>query len=194
MVSCFMPSIFSISNEALLRATKHYSLLPSFIFWINLDIGLNVCFLEGFDAFWQAVFNFCIPVFIWIIVGLFIYISSKSRRVTRLIGGNAVKVLATIILISYTKILKNEVAVLSCARLQYPGINGSELNGPYKSHWLIDGNVECWQGKHLLLVVIGLLFWGSYHLVHIYPSLHSAFAKKLTSSRPEMGSYSETIL
>ena len=46
--------------------------------------------------------------------------------------------------------------MLSCARLYYPGINGSR--GPHKNHWLIDGNVECWQGKHLLLVAIGLLF------------------------------------
>ena len=26
------------------------------------------------------------------------------------------------------------------------------------SHWLVDGNVVCWQGKHLILVVFGLLF------------------------------------
>ena len=89
-------------------------------------------------------------------MGLLIYASSKSRRITRLIGGNAVKVLATLFLISYTKILKTEVAVLSCAKLYYPKINGS--NQPYKSHWLIDGNIECWNGKHLVLVVIGILF------------------------------------
>ena len=153
----FYVSIFSVNRETLLRATQSYSLLPCFISWINSDIGLNACFFKGFDAFWQAVFNFCIPVFIWIVIGILIYASSKSRRVTRLIGENVVKVLATIILISYTKILKNEVAVLPCARLYYPEINGSRLS-PRKNHWLVDGNVEYWQGKHLLLVVIGLLF------------------------------------
>ena len=103
MVSLFYVSIFSVNREALLQATQSYSLLPCFISWINLDIGLNACFFEGFNAFWQVIFNFCIPVFIWIVIGILIYTSSKSRHVTRLIGGNAVKVLATIILISYTK-------------------------------------------------------------------------------------------
>ena len=152
----FYVSIFSVNRDSLLRAKKSFPYLVSFISWINLDIGLDTCLFKGFNAFWQAVFNFCIPVFIWFIVGLLIYASSKSSKLTRLIGGNGVKVLATLVLISYTKILKTEVAVLSCARIHYPGINGS--SGPYMSHWLVDGNVICWQGKHLILVVIGLLF------------------------------------
>ena len=152
----FYVSIFNVNRDSLLRPRKTFPIFVTFISWINLDIGLDTCLFKGFNAFWQAVFNFCIPVFIWFIVGLLIYASSKSSKLTRLIGGNAVKVLATLILISYTKILKTEVAVLSCARIHYPGINGS--SGPHMSHWLVDGNVVCWQGKHLILVVIGLLF------------------------------------
>ena len=152
----FYASIFSINRETLLRVTKDYSLLPSLISWLNLDIGLNACFFHGFNAFWQAVFNFCIPVFLWVVFGLLIYASSKSSAITRLIGGNAVKVLATLFLVSYTKIFKTEVAVLSCASIRYGRNDGSEAFR--RSHWLIDGNIECWHGKHLLLVVIGLLF------------------------------------
>ena len=152
----FYASIFSINRETLLRATKNYSFLPSLISWLNLDIGLNACFFHGFNAFWQAVFNFSIPVFLWVVFGLLIYASSKSSAITRLIGGNAVKVLATLFLVSYTKILKTEVAVLSCASIRYVRNDGSVAF--LRSHWLIDGNMECWRGKHLLLVVIGLLF------------------------------------
>ena len=152
----FYASIFSINRETLLRSNNSYSFLPSIISWLNLDIGLGGCFFKGFNAFWQVVLNFCIPVLMWTAMGLLTYISSKSSRITRLIGGNAVKVLATLFLVSYTKILKTEVAVLSCGRIYYPGVNGSTAF--HKSHWLLDGNVECWHGKHLLLVVIGLLF------------------------------------
>ena len=153
----FYVSIFSINRDSLLRASQHYSFLPSLISWINLDIGLSACFFKGFNAFWQTIFNFCIPIFVWLVMGLLIFASSKSRRITRLIGSNAVKVLATLFLISYTKILKTEVAVLSCGRILYEKTN-ENLDYPSKSHWLVDGNVECWRGKHLLLVVIGLLF------------------------------------
>ena len=153
----FYVSIFSINRDSLLRAKQHYSFLPSLICWINLDIGLSACFFKGFDAFWQTIFNFCIPIFMWVVMGLLVYASSKSRRITQLIGSNAVKVLATLFLISYTKILKTEVAVLSCGKILYEKTNESQYY-PSKSHWLVDGNVECWHGEHLFLVVIGLIF------------------------------------
>ena len=147
----FYSSIFTINRESFLRATKSYTFLPNFFSWLTLDIGLNACFTQGYDAFWQSIFNFCIPVFIWAVMGLIIYASSKSSRITQLVGKNAVKVLATLFLISYTKILRTEVSVLSCASLNGP-------HHPYRSRWLVDGSVECWHGKHLILAVIGLLF------------------------------------
>ncbi len=110
-----------------------------------------MCFYNGFDVFGQVILNLFVPLLVWTGLGLLILISSKSSRITRFVGKNAVKVLATIILLSYTTILQAEVAVFSCSTIQYP-------NNTSKQHWLPDGNVLCWQGKHLALVVIGVLF------------------------------------
>ncbi|XP_064406169.1 uncharacterized protein LOC135351157 [Halichondria panicea] len=150
----FYSSLFNINIKLFLRVSKRYAYLAEFFAWMNLDIGLTTCFYDGFDAFWQAILNFFIPVFIWCILGLIIFATSKSSRITELVGDNPVKVLATLVLISYTKILQTEVAVFSCSSIEFR-TNSSKI---LKYYWLPDGNVPCWQGKHLALVVIGVLF------------------------------------
>ena len=147
----FYTSIFHVSEELFLHPLQWSSYLSSLVAWFNLYIGMSVCFYNGFNVFGQVILNLLVPLFVWTGLGLLILISSKSSRITRFVGKNAVKVLATIILLSYTTILQAEVAVFSCSTIQYP-------NNTSKQHWLPDGNVLCWQGKHLALVVIGVLF------------------------------------
>ncbi len=55
-------------------------------------------------------------------------------------------VLATLILLSYTKLLQTVIIALSFTHLEYP-------DGTTKVVWLLDGNVEYFEGKHLILVV-----------------------------------------
>ena len=147
----FYTSMFHVSEELFLHPLQWSSYLSSLVAWFNLYIGMSVCFYNGFNVFGQVILNLFVPLFVWTGLGLLILISSKSSQITRFVGKNAVKVLATIILLSYTTILQAEVAVFSCSTIQYP-------NNTSKQHWLPDGNVLCWQGKHLALVVIGVLF------------------------------------
>ena len=147
----FYTSMFHVSEELFLHPLHWSYALSSLVAWFNLNIGMSVCFYNGFDVFGQVVLNLLVPLFVWTGLGLLILISSKSSGITRFVGKNAVKVLATIILLSYTTILQAEVAVFSCSTIYYP-------NNTSKQHWLPDGNVLCWRGKHLALVVIGGLF------------------------------------
>ena len=48
----------------------------------------------------------------WLLVGIMILVSHFSQRFARLLGNNPVSVLATLILLSYTKILHTLIAVL----------------------------------------------------------------------------------
>ena len=66
---------------------------------------------------------------------------------SKLTGSNPVAVLATLLLMSYTKILKIIVEVYSSVRLEYP-------NDKTVSVWLKDANVPYLQSKHLLLTVV----------------------------------------
>ena len=122
-----------------------------FIAWLNLDIGIDVCFIDGLDAYTKAWLQLAFPVYIIILVVMVIIISEHSSRFAGLIGKrDPVSTLATLILISYAKLLSITITALSSAVLDYP-------DGKQKTVWRPDGNVPYFQGKHIPLVLMALL-------------------------------------
>ena len=68
------------------------------------------------DAFWKMWVELTFPVYIIFLVVMVIFISEHSTRFGRLIGKkNPVATLATLILLSYTKLLRTVIASLSLA-------------------------------------------------------------------------------
>ena len=124
--------------------------LSMFIAWLNLDLGIETCFYDGLDAYVKTWLQFLFPLYIWLIVILIIVGSHYSTTVSRLTGNNSVSVLATLFLLSYTKILRVVIIVFSSTTLEYP-------DGFIKRVWLYDGNLEFLRGRHAGLFVASLL-------------------------------------
>ena len=76
--------------------------------------------------------------------------SHYSSRISKLIGRNAVQVLATLLLLSYTKVLRLIIDVVSFTTITYP-------DGYTEVVWLYDGNVDFLKGKHIPLFLTTLL-------------------------------------
>ena len=123
------------------------NVLTVFIAWMNLDLGFQTCFYDGMDAYAQTFLQFVFPVYVWILISLIILGSRYSIFLTRLIGSNPIAVLATLLLMSYTKILKIVITVYSFGRLDYP-------DGEIMTIWLRDANVPYLKSGHLLLTVV----------------------------------------
>ena len=121
--------------------------LVVFVAWLNLDFGIETCFFVGMNAFSKTWLQFAFPVFIWGLVVLVIYSSRHSITVSRLIGSNAIQVLATLFLLSYAKLLRS---VLSSVTPIYV----SDHDGVPSLRWFIDGNVPFMRWPHFLLFVI----------------------------------------
>ena len=136
-------SIFFPSTEA--------NPLAVFIAWLNLDLGIETCFYDGMDAYAKAWLQFVFPIYIWLIAGLIIFLSRKYTIAARLSGRNAVKVLATLFLLSVAKLGRAIIAALSYTVLQYP-------DGSHVSIWLPDANVKLLQGKHIPLFITAVMF------------------------------------
>ena len=126
--------------------------LRTFISWLNLDFGFNVCFYEGMDFYAYTWMQFLFPLYIWMLVIIIIVISRYSVWVTKKVGSNPVAVLATLILLSYTKLLRTIITIFYFAIIQLP-------NNQTSTAWLYDGNVEFLRGKHLAIFVFALLFF-----------------------------------
>ena len=99
--------------------------LSVFIAWLNLDFGIETCFYNGLDAYSKTWLQFAFPVYLWLLVGLMIIVSHFSQKFASLLGRNPVSVLATLILLSYTKVLRTLIATAYFTHLEYPTYNRS---------------------------------------------------------------------
>ena len=124
-------------------------ILSVFIAWLNLDFGIETCFYNGMDAYSKTWLQFVFPMYIWVLVGLMILVSHYSRRFSWLLGNNPVSVLATLILLSYAKILRTLINVFYVTYLEYPKYN--------RSVWLYDANIDYLSGKHIPLFLVAVL-------------------------------------
>ena len=80
-----------------------------------------------------------------------IVVSEYSPRFAGLIGKkDPISTLATLILLSYAKLLSITITALSSAVLDYP-------DGHQETVWLPDGNVPYFKGKHIPLALVALL-------------------------------------
>ena len=134
--------------------------LKPFIAWLNLDFGIESCFFEGLDDYIKAWLQFVFPLYIWTIVGLIIIAARYYNFVANWLGRNSVQVLATLVFLSYTKLLQTIIIAVEWRTLQYTNISTKV--------WAADGNIDYFDWKHAPLfgvtVVILVIFWTPYTL------------------------------
>ena len=146
----FYANVVSV-NSAVFFPSSEPSFPTVFVAWLNLDIGIDVCFFDGLDAYIKTWLQLAFPVYIISLVIIVIIVSEYSPRFAGLIGKrDPVATLATLILLSYAKLLSVTITALSFAILYYP-------DGSRETVWLPDGNVKYFQGKHVALVLMALL-------------------------------------
>ena len=145
----FYANIIS-SGQTLFFPSSQSSYPKVLVAWLNMDVGIDACFIKGLDTYTKTWLQLVFPVYVISLVIIIIVISEHSRRFTLLIGRkNPVSTLATLILLSYAKLLSTTITILSYAVLHYP-------DGSTVTVWLLDGNVEYFQGKHAVLCIAAL--------------------------------------
>ena len=95
------------------------------------------------DAYTKTWLQFLFPVYIWVMIALIIFASSKWHRLFKVPSNNPIAVLATLFLLSYTKFLRTVIATLSLTTLDYP----SDVR---RNVWLLEGNIRYLTGKHVV--------------------------------------------
>ena len=137
-------------NESVFFPQVNIPVISQFISWCNLDLGIEYCFIDGLNGYIKTWLQFVFPVYIWILVILIIVGCQYSSRLSRLCGRNAVPVLATLILMSYTKLSHTVTNALMINTIQC---------GEHKWNvWNLDGNIDYLSPKHAVLFTVSLLF------------------------------------
>ena len=139
------------AGSAIFFPSSEPSFPSVFVAWLNLDIGIDVCFIDGLDTYIKTWLQLVFTMYIIFLVVIVIIVGEYSPRFAKLIGRrDPVSTLATLILISYAKLLSIIITALSFATLDYP-------DGKQEIVWLPDGNVKYFQGKHIPLALVALL-------------------------------------
>ena len=136
------------ANKSILLPFKETNFITVFILWLNLELGIDTCYSPGMDTYTKTWLQLAFPAYVILLVFLVIIISSYSSNFSDLIGKkNPVATLATLILLSYAKLLEICFKSLSAGILEYPDKHPGEML------WLPDATVKFPSGKHILLFI-----------------------------------------
>ena len=178
------------ANEYIFYTQRYPNPLTLFIAWLNLDIGVETCFYNGLTAYGKAWLQFVFPLYIWSIAGLIIILAKYSNRVAMIMGNNSVPALATLFLLSYAKLFRTIIAVLSYTMLY--------TTHGQKAVWSADGNLNYLGPEHAPLFAIAvatlLFLWLPYTLLLFLGQwLHRfncrVITRMLTKMKPFLDAY-----
>ena len=123
-------------------------ILRLIIAWLNLDLGIEVCFFDGMTALhviWLQIGYILYIVFLQVTI---IILCRRYVIFTRFFGRNVTKVLSTLLTLLYAKTLTTVASVLKSTQI---------TNGTTHSHYLkvlsVDGNIRFGSREHIPLLV-----------------------------------------
>ena len=137
--------------ESIFFPEGHIHLLSLFISWINLDLGIETCFIDGMDSCTKTWLQFIFPGYVWFLLILIIILSRYYSKVVRLMGRQVIPALTTMILLSYTKLIRTVFLVLRYTDVPCIGEN----NVTFKL-WYVDATVPYLTGCHIPLFLFSL--------------------------------------
>ena len=170
--------------------------LSQLVSWINLDIGIEACFYNGMGAYAKEWLQLAFPLYLWVIIIFIIYLCRKYGKISRLVGSNAVPVLSTLLLLSYTKLVRTIFIILHKRQITLHCTNVKPV-----TVWYEDPNVEYGKGKHAALLSVALflllfflipytLFLLFHPFYEKYLSNFRAFKKTWSRFKPVIDAYS----
>lgn len=147
----FYVNIIQANHQAFFpRSTINF--FTVFIAWLNFDFGIETCFYDGLTIYAYSWLEFLFPLYLWVLIILIIVGCHYSQRISNSLGHNPVAVLDTILLMSYSKILKAIIVPLSPTSLiRFPGASTERV-------WLYDASISYFQEPHHIVLGIFAIF------------------------------------
>ena len=146
----FYANIVRANTAIFFPGEKANTFLSWFIAWLNLDIGIETCFYDGLDAYAKTWLQFAFPLYIWLLAGIIIVSCHYFTTAAKIFGSNGVNVLATLFLLSYSKLLRVTITIFQPIHLTS---DDPDYNRPV---WQYDGNVEYLHSRHVPLFIVAM--------------------------------------
>ena len=129
---------------------------PAYIFIsiANLNLGINTCFYDGMDDYAKMWLTLIFPLYLILLVLTLTKISSYSTKLQLLTAYRSTHVMATVLLLSYTKLLiaASHIIFFYTKLIHLPGYHSTVV-------WSVDANVELFGIKFTCLFVAYLILF-----------------------------------
>ena len=133
--------------------------LTVFVSWLNLDLGIETCFYNGMDSYGKFLLQLAFPTYVFVLIGTTIVLCEVSKKFATLLGNrNPVAALCTLILLSYSKLIRTIITALQFTYLDYP-------DGSREIVWLYDANVPYFTASHIprfiaafIIIILGTIY------------------------------------
>ena len=179
-------NIISINTPVFFLQTSKFAPAYTFVSLANLDLGIQTCFYNGMDDYAKMWLQLAFPFYLIFIAISLIITSRYSTTIQRLTARRALPVLATLFLLSYTKIL----LVVSRALFSYSKVTYLP-SGHTTIVWSVDANLPLNGGKVIvLLLACSILFLTliPFNIILLFTRTLSRF-KFITKFKPLLDAY-----
>ena len=133
---------------------QNFTPIYTFTSLANLDLGIQTCFYSGMDDYAKMWLQLAFPFYLIFIATSLIITSRYSTKIQRLTARRALPVLATLFLLSYTKILHTVSSVLFSYSIitQLPSEQSTLV-------WSVDANVPLLGVRFIILFITCLVIF-----------------------------------
>ena len=147
------------ANHSLFLPPTTSNFLTVFISWLNLDLGIETCFYDEMDSYGKFLLQLAFPTYLFVLIGGTIALCEVSKKFATLLSNrNPVAAFCTLILLSYSKLIRTIITALQFTHLDYP-------DGPREIVWLYDANVPYFTVSHIprfiaafTIIILGAIY------------------------------------
>ena len=148
------------ANQSIFLPFDTPNFLTVFISWLNLDIGIETCFYDGMDSYAKFLLQLAFPTYVFFLIIVFILLAPFfPKKVSNFIGKkNPEATLYTLVLLSYSKIIRTIIIALQFTVIYYP-------DRSQKLVWLYDANVPYFSASQIprfliatMVTIVGTLY------------------------------------
>ncbi len=166
-------SLRDIMLSRISKGDYHFALgqLDVLYSWLNLELGFETCFYKGMTTTIKTALQFLFPAYLCILVVGIWLISKFSIKFASLTMDASVQVLATLLYLSFSKLVLTIINILVPAKVY--------TLKAIITVWYADGNVSYWNDVgHIMLLVIALLVSVIYVIPFLLWSTFASFFLK----------------
>lgn len=142
----FYANFIHLNRSIFFPNFNNYNITRILIAWLNLDLGIEVCFYNGMTIYQKIWLEIAYVFYIWFLQITIIALCRRYVYFTRLLGRNIAKVMSTLLLLLFLKTVRIAQEIVRSVNTK----QGVRM-------WRINSNIQYASTNHIPLIIVAAL-------------------------------------